>query len=205
MCVIVICEQCGQPIFTFPSRLKAGRDRFCSVVCAQVHRASLGHLADRLRTKANHLPGPDGCWLWTGWLNTNGYGLLRRGRAGEGFLYAHRVAYEIQHGPIPPGKEVCHSCDVKYSPGDITYRRCIRPDHLFLGTHRENVLDSVAKRRHTYGDRHPQAKLTGVQAIEIRVRYAGGGSSQEALGREYGISQSQVSAIVRGENWCPSR
>lgn len=76
-----------------------------------------------------------GCWLWTGGANDMGYGSL--GIGGKK-LYAHRASYEWFHGAIPKGMEVCHKCDVPL---------CVNPDHLFLGTHKENMSDSARKGR----------------------------------------------------------
>jgi HNH endonuclease len=74
-----------------------------------------------------------GCWLWRGATGT-GYGVIRRGRAGEGMLQAHRVAYEMLVGPIPVGMEIDHLCRV---------RACVNPAHLEPVTHRENDLRGV--------------------------------------------------------------
>jgi HNH endonuclease len=75
------------------------------------------------------------CWEWTGSLGSHGYGEF--GVAGDRVL-AHRYSYELASGPIPDGLYVCHHCD---------NRRCVRPDHLFLGTARDNALDMVRKGR----------------------------------------------------------
>jgi hypothetical protein len=76
-----------------------------------------------------------GCWLWTrpGWIDGYAQFMTRRRR-----VYVHRFAYELTHGPIPPGLLVCHKCDVPL---------CVRPDHLFLGTPKDNILDAVRKGR----------------------------------------------------------
>ncbi len=82
-----------------------------------------------------------GCWEWTRAKTHDGYGHMtyRLGISSKaGSVLAHRLAYEITKGPIPAGMYVCHHCD---NPP------CVRPDHLFLGTQRDNVYDSIAKRR----------------------------------------------------------
>lgn len=83
-----------------------------------------------------------GCWIWTGALKGKGYantGTYRNTQRG------HRVTWELRNGPIPKGLMVLHRCDV---------RCCVNPDHLFLGTARDNILDAIAK-----GRAHPPRRL----------------------------------------------
>ena len=82
-------------------------------------------------------PSLEGCWEWTG-VTRNGYGAISAGGHDGPMLYAHRVIWEQNQGAIPTGMCVLHHCD---------NRRCIRPDHLFLGTKADNSLDMKLKGR----------------------------------------------------------
>lgn len=77
----------------------------------------------------------DGCWEWQGARRGNGYGVIYK--QGKG-TQAHRLSWTITNGAIPAGMYVCHKCD---------NRPCVRPDHLFLGTHTDNMRDCGAKGR----------------------------------------------------------
>lgn len=133
-------------------------------------------LPERFHSKVRKSPDPDGCWLWTGTTNWSGYGQIDK-------VGAHRVAYLLATGVDPAELDVCHVCD---NPP------CVRPDHLFLGTHAENMADSSRKGRAT-----ALKKVTADQVQAIRERYAAGERSRD-LAQEFGVSVSQVGRIVTG-------
>lgn len=79
------------------------------------------------------------CWLWTGGKFKSGYGSIGRGGRGTGCARAHRVSYELNVGPIPPGLHVLHMCDTP---------ACVNPRHLWVGTQQDNMADRKAKGRY---------------------------------------------------------
>lgn len=130
-----------------------------------------------------------GCLLWQGGMAGPGYGTLyHKGR----HRYAHRLAWELTFGPIPAGMHVLHKCDRPL---------CVNPDHLFLGTHQENMADRERKRRSARGERHGRAKLSKRQVRAIRREYAAGGVTLRELAEEYGVTPAHISAIGRGKAW----
>ena len=123
------------------------------------------------------------CWFWTGYLK-NGYGFTELD--GQ-LIYAHVLSFQLFHGEIPDGKEVCHNCDI---------RPCIRPEHLFAGTRLENVKDAWAKGLGsqppiTRGSAHHLATLTDEQVMEIR-HLIQTGRSQREVAAQFGCSNSTV-------------
>jgi hypothetical protein len=103
----------------------------------------------RVRFAAKCAPVSEGaCVLWVGAKNPRGYGKIAANGNGSTKM-AHRVAWELVHGEIEPGLEVCHRCDTP---------SCVNVAHLFLGTHKENFADAVKKGRMSSGDHRPRTK-----------------------------------------------
>lgn len=129
---------------------------------------------------------------WIGYKNNHGYGKIYVNDKKE---FAHRISYTMHIGEIPKGMCVLHSCD---DPG------CVLPEHLHLGTHKDNAREMVergrAKNGGHKGERVGTAKLTERQVLEIRERYKQG-QTQCNLATEYGVRQCTVSAIVIRKLW----
>ena len=153
-------------------------------------------LETRFWTKVRRGPTPDACWSWIGAQGNGGYGVLGRGRRGEGNLRAHRVSWEIHHGPIPHDMKVLHRCD---NP------QCANPRHLFLGTQKDNTDDMHAKGRGKkvavpHGEANHAAKLTAHDVREIRAACSRR-VPQRVITERYGVTQALVSEINRGLIW----
>ena len=133
----------------------------------------------------------DDCWLWTAGTDNGGYGILS---VNAYPVKVHRFSWLLHNGEIPDGLGVLHRCD---------NRICVNPNHLFLGTTVENMLDRDAKNRQAKGEGHGRAVLTEPQVREIRKRYVSRCrmNGARALAREFGLSKSAVLSVVSGENW----
>lgn len=130
----------------------------------------------------------DGCWLFRG--NPGKYGVLNV--HGVNTL-AHRFSYTMHKGEIGVGRFVCHTCDV---------RGCVNPDHLYSGTHEDNVRDIVERRRH-YTPRsiefvERQKAMNPDERAALKADYETGKWTQLQLARKYQVSQATVSATIRG-------
>ena len=132
-------------------------------------------------------------------VGTHGYSVVSSSR--QRSLLAHRVAWVMAHGPIPAGLWVLHRCD---NPPCVLTLPLLHDgthdprEHLWLGTHTDNMRDMVAKgRRHdTHGERATRAKLTSEQVAVIRARVEAG-ETQASLASEYGIDNSNISRALR--------
>ena len=142
----------------------------------------------------------DTCWLWTASVLSCGYGSFHL----NSHRYpAHRLAYMFTYGDIPAGMFVCHACDV---------RNCVRPEHLWLGTQKDNIHDAVAKgrfyqggavspQRQARGNQIPQAVATPDLVRAIRRRYAEGQTVIVHLAREFGVGRMVARGIIEGITW----
>ena len=152
------------------------------------------------------------CWEWKSCLNNTGYGRFRNPLLAtrQKRVFAHRFSWEIANGAVPEGMLVLHKCD---NP------KCVRPDHLFLGTYKENAADCVKKGRHQatvnpgcylrgeemsrilrgriVPPRFRGHKLTRDQANEIKRS----SESVAILHRRYNVSESCIYKIRAGTAW----
>lgn len=143
-------------------------------------RAMDDDLIKRFRSKYIIVPEA-GCWLWEGACTPEGYGTLSFKNK---TVSAHRLSYAI-HNEHPGEMCVCHRCDTPM---------CVNPNHLFLGTHKDNARDKIKKGRGCIGEDHGSAKLS---VREVRAIKSATGS-QRAIAKRSGISQSNVSFIKLG-------
>lgn len=129
----------------------------------------------------------DGCWVWEGAKNNDGYGVMDFGGRRRA---VHRLAWETFIGAIPAGMCVLHRCD---------NRPCLNPDHLFLGTRADNNADRDAKKRHVAlaGPLNGWAKLSEAQVASIREHRESG----VAAARRYGVTPTQITKIRKGKAW----
>lgn len=158
------------------------RVRYCSHLCA--NRSTKPTDEERFLSSIKPSEESD-CLLWTGLLDKKGYGRFWFDGA---IIAAHRYAYFRKHGEIPEGIEICHRCDI---PG------CVNDEHLFPGTHADNMQDMCAKERNCFGERHVIAKLTDDAVREIR-------SSDQPISKlaeKFGVSISTASSARSGRTW----
>lgn len=132
----------------------------------------------------------DSCWNWRG-STQNGYGQINiDGKPKR----SSRVSYELAFGLIPNGMHVCHKCD---------NRLCVRPDHLFLGTHKENMYDAISKGRLknppiNHGEQNPTAKLNWKYVREIRSNTT---DTLAVLSKRYGVCMATIGNVKNNKVW----
>ena len=143
-----------------------------------IKRKSLQQQFDEHRVKAEN-----GCWLWTGCKDKGGYGFIRHQGKNQ---RAHRISLFLQGQVVPADLQVLHHCD---NPS------CVNPQHLYVGTNRDNQQDAVKRGRHRSG-----TILT--KSIAECIRFGKTiGLSQEGLSRFYGVSNATISRIINGKRW----
>ena len=135
-----------------------------------------------------------GCWIWKKLKNNRGYGVLWSAEK-QGMVLAHRLAWELKNGLIPSGKEVCHSCDV---------RSCVRPSHLFIGSHAENMRDCAVKDRCSHGSRVPTSKLKEEYIPKI-LDALGRGETRTDIAPRFGVSRHTIGNVGSGKHWVRAR
>lgn len=146
---------------------------------------------------------PTGCWEWAAYIGSHGYGEITiQGKNRT----SYRTSWMIRNGDIPDGMHVCHKCD---------NRKCVNPDHLFLGTNKENIIDSVKKGRRrgitrnrpsgltyinkpSYESVEKRRKIKRADRILMRELRSRGWSTNE-LGRRFNCTSAAVCLILNGD------
>lgn len=159
--------------------------------------------------KVDRSGGDNACWPWTGGRNRDGYGYLAvRGK----YIGAHRMAYQLHHGPIEKGVSVLHNCPGGDNPA------CCNPAHLWLGTQTDNILDMEEKGRakHPAGmsnglRKHPESVKRGTLASnailndekvrEIRRLYHSGTISVKEIAEKYGVTSTCIGLVGLRKSW----
>ena len=161
-----------------------------------------GTLRERFNEK--YIPVTEsGCWIWTG-ASSARYGTIYD-HSKRKVIKAHHAAFLLFNGPIPNGMCVCHVCDVTF---------CVNPDHLFIGTQKDNIHDMIKKGRkvispnagrhgnHARGERNGSSKYPPVLISSIRHIYDSGECKNiAAISRKFGVSESQTRRIVHRQSW----
>lgn len=190
---VKVCETCGIEYGPKYGRKQFAASRACSLGCAVAlgqRNRKWASREERFFAKVDKAPGhgPHGdCWLWTGARLPDGYGHFKEGRRARP---AHVVSYEIANGPLPKGTNGLHACD---------NRPCVNPDHIFAGTHQDNMDDMVAKGRGDApkGEAHHDAKLTESDVRAIRTD----GRNNATIAASYGVSPAAIWLIKARRNW----
>jgi hypothetical protein len=139
---------------------------------------------DEFRQNVELIPFSE-CHYWNGRADKLGYGRIQvNGKP----MLAHRFSYALEHGECPATLKVRHRCD---NPN------CVNPAHLEIGTQADNIADMVARDRTASGEKHPSAKLTDAQVMEL-LSLANAGVQTGVLAERFGISKSHVSSLRHG-------
>lgn len=157
----------------------------------QIKRTDLRQIdKDRFFAKVCLMATSRGCFEWTAY-KRQGYGRMGISRR---LIDAHRLSWLIHRGEIPEGLDVLHECD---NPS------CVNPEHLFLGTHTDNMRDRVKKGRHNpvHGEAVHTAKLNADSVMTIRHLWETAGLTQQELAYMFGVSRAMIGYIVRRKSW----
>jgi hypothetical protein len=144
---------------------------------------------ERFLSKVSTEPDENGCLIWLTGRFESGYGQFwLKGKN----VKAHRIAWEIEHGPIYDGLLVLHKCDVKW---------CVNVQHLYLGTAQDNVIDRIMRGGQAYGERHHNSIISDREAAEILYLALEGQLTQREIADIYGVCLRRVEDIRGGRAW----
>jgi hypothetical protein len=183
---------CGNEVVALQCNLVRGKATSCGCLFNDKwkQKARAVRPGARLWAKVRR-GGDDDCWPWLGGIARGGYGVITVNRT---VWSTHRLAWTVTSGEIPNEALVCHKCD---NPP------CCNPSHLFLGTHKDNSDDmhSKGRARPPHGVKHPRAKLTDVDVLELRAAAANGTLVFRDAIRRYRVCQSTIRRAIDRANW----
>jgi len=160
------------------------------------YRQRVKTLEEKFWEKVNK-KGKDDCWEWLAGRNHKNYGnfYVSIGNSKDKHWIAHRMAWKLTYGEIPKGLHICHHCD---NPP------CVNPNHLWIGTNKDNILDASRKGRlvrKIRGEDHHKSKLTEKEVIEIKHIRKETGLSFIKIGKMFNVHPTTIGYIMRGRTW----
>lgn len=184
------CRSCGQLLRPW-QRLACSEECYQPLWSGRATKA-LWSRVDKNGPVPVHCPELGPCWLWIGSCIPAGYGHVTVDCQS---YYTHRLAYELEYGPIPDEGWIMHRCD---NPP------CCRPSHLKVGTQLENIQDCIAKGRknppHMTGATNPNSKLSADDVLAIRYLVANG-AKQVDIAHRFRVGRDQIGLIVSHQSW----
>ena len=194
----IFCQNCNIEFKKHKSSINRSNNHYCSQTCFTQGRNKQFFIKkfvkitpfERFFSKISFENHSNKCWIWTGSKDKAGYGLLRMGKK---FIKSHRYAYQLYNGNFDNKLFVCHKCD---NPS------CNNPEHLFLGTAKENNLDRVNKNRNANqkGSNQTSAILNEKLVLEIRDKLKNGYLAKY-LAIDYGVHKTTIADIKHRRTW----
>lgn len=191
------CKRCKKEYYVVPSQ--KDRSKYCSMKCRMdslnsflIKNATNEEKKERyISSFEKHVVRKNGCWEWTGFKNKLGYAIMTC-NSKIGPSKAHRGSWIIHNGSIPKGKIIRHLCN---NP------TCTNPEHLAVGTMKDNSRDCIESNRICRGEKSPFAKLTEENVVEIKKKLRKDKLTCKEISKEFNVSSACISAINVKRNW----
>ena len=198
------CLICGKE-FSWKRSKKQGAAKYCSNFCSNKYKHLLGNAGrfkwaeatykeklEKIRENFENMviKNKEGCWDWKGSFASRGYGKITAFSPKRQITH-HRASWLLHVGEIPKGMFVLHKCDNK---------RCCRPSHLYLGSHKKNMKDMTERNKQALGEKHGCAKLTEENVKEIKKQLLYGLSGVD-IAKKYNVSSTAIYWIKNNKTW----